>query len=81
MKKYLIILLLLILIPITSLAQEKVNIYVFHQYTCPHCKKALSYQAEILYKTLPQKVGKQININKQKYKNIRPMIMYIKCFT
>lgn len=47
MKKYLILLLLLILIPLKSLAQDKVNIYVFHQYTCPHCKAALTYLDEL----------------------------------
>ncbi len=47
MKKYLIIVLLLLLIPINTLANEKVNIYVFHQYTCPHCKHALAYLNEL----------------------------------
>ena len=43
MKKHLIILLLFILMPVITLANEKVNIYIFHQYTCPHCKNALTY--------------------------------------
>ena len=43
MKKFLFLFLFTILIPITSFANEKVNIYIFHQYTCPHCKAALNY--------------------------------------
>ncbi len=47
MKKYLIIFLFLLIIPIKILANENVNIYVFHQYTCPHCKEALKYLNEL----------------------------------
>jgi len=47
MKKYLIILILIIFIPIICFANEKVNVYLFHQYTCPHCQKAMEYLNEI----------------------------------
>ena len=47
MKKYLVLLFLLILIPLSSLAQDKVNVYVFHQYTCPHCNALLTYLDEL----------------------------------
>ena len=41
--KYLIISILFILIPINILANENVNIYVFHNYNCSYCQKALDY--------------------------------------
>ena len=47
MKKYLIVFLLLLLTPIVTFANENVNVYIFHQYTCPHCKSALKYFDEI----------------------------------
>ena len=47
MKKYLIILILFLIIPLNIFANEKVNIYIFHQYTCPHCKEALAYFDEL----------------------------------
>ena len=47
MKRYFILLILLILMPLSIFAKEKVNIYVFHQYTCPHCKALLSYLDEL----------------------------------
>lgn len=43
MKKLILMLLLFILIPIKTLANEKVNVYVFYNYNCPHCHKALEY--------------------------------------
>lgn len=43
MKKVLFLLLFLVLIPINIMANEQVNIYIFHNYNCPHCHKALEY--------------------------------------
>ena len=43
MKKYFIILLLLFLIPLNALANDKVNIYIFYSYTCPYSKAAITY--------------------------------------
>ena len=47
MKKYLLLLLLVFLIPIKVLANETVNIYVFHNQECPHCKRAITYLNEL----------------------------------
>ena len=49
MKKYLILFLLLFM-PLVVHANENVNIYVFHSYTCPHCKEALEYFNELITK-------------------------------
>ena len=42
MKKLykLVLLLLLFLVPLKTNANDKVNIYLFYSYTCPHCHKA-----------------------------------------
>ena len=47
MKKYFIILIFMFLLPIKILANEQVNVYVFHNYNCPHCHKALEYFTEL----------------------------------
>ena len=47
MKKILITLLFLF-IPLSVFANEKVNIYVFHNYNCPHCHDALEYLNELI---------------------------------
>ena len=41
MKKYLF--LFILLFPIITFANDKVNIYIFHNYNCPHCEEALDY--------------------------------------
>ena len=46
MKKILL-LIILFLIPLNAFANENVNIYIFHQYTCTHCQKALEYFNEL----------------------------------
>lgn len=50
MKKLskLLLLLLLFLVPIKINASEKVNIYLFYSYTCPHCHKADAYIESLL---------------------------------
>lgn len=49
MKKYFLIILtiMLFLIPTKVHANEKVNIYIFHNETCIHCKHAISYLNEL----------------------------------
>ena len=49
MKK-LFILFLFLLTPIIVFANEKVNVYVFHNYNCPHCHDALNYLNELIEK-------------------------------
>ena len=46
MKKILLFLILLFF-PLLALANENVNIYVFHQHTCKHCKDALTYLKDV----------------------------------
>ncbi len=46
MKKILLFLILLFF-PLLVLANENVNIYVFHQHTCKHCKDALTYLKDV----------------------------------
>ncbi len=43
MKKYLILLIAIICFPIITLANDKVNIYIFHNYNCIHCQHALEF--------------------------------------
>lgn len=59
MKKLILIITFLILIPLNVLANEKVNIYVFHNYNCPHCQEALEYFNEL--------INKDHNINLYEY--------------
>ena len=47
MKKYLLFLIILF-IPIITFANDKVNVYIFHNYDCPHCHEALKYFNEDL---------------------------------
>lgn len=47
MKKIFLIILFLLLIPLNTFANEKVNIYIFHNYNCPHCNDALKYFKEL----------------------------------
>ena len=47
MKKYLLFLIILF-IPIITFANDKVNVYIFHNYNCPHCHEALKYFNEDL---------------------------------
>lgn len=49
MKKALIFFFIL-LMPIFAFANDKVNIYLFHNYNCPHCEKAIEYLDEIAKK-------------------------------
>jgi len=50
MKKLLLTLFLLIIIPFVTYANENVNVYVFHNYNCPHCAKALEYFNDLIKK-------------------------------
>lgn len=43
MKKYILILLFLFLFPFKVLANDNVNIYIFHSESCIHCRHALEY--------------------------------------
>ena len=47
MKKYLLFLTIL-LAPLITFANDKVNVYIFHNYNCPHCHEALTYFNEKL---------------------------------
>ena len=47
MKKALVLLTFLLLIPIKVLANDNVNIYIFHSEYCMHCKDALAYFNEL----------------------------------
>ena len=48
--KYLIISIIFLLIPVNILANENVNIYVFHNYNCSYCQKALDYFNNLISK-------------------------------
>ena len=50
MKKILLIIAFLFLLPFSVSANEKVGIYVFHNYNCPHCKEALEYFNDLIKK-------------------------------
>lgn len=47
MKKFLLITIFLFLIPFKTLANDNVNIYIFHSETCIHCQHALKYLDEL----------------------------------
>jgi len=47
MKKYIIIFLFALIFPFKVLANDNVNIYVFHSETCYHCQQALNYLDEL----------------------------------
>ena len=48
MKKLKILLFsLLILLPISVSAKEKVNLYLFHSETCTHCQAEIKYLKEL----------------------------------
>lgn len=46
-KVFYVIILLLLLIPNQVMANENVNIYIFHSYTCIHCRHALEFLDEL----------------------------------
>ena len=47
MKKRIILLFLMLLLPISVLANDNVNIYIFHSESCPHCLNAMKYLTEL----------------------------------
>lgn len=47
-RKCLLLILFLLIMPIKVLANDNVNIYVFHSESCIHCKYALTYFNELL---------------------------------
>ena len=48
MKKLIFLFFLVFLLPFKVLANEQVNVYVFHNYNCEHCKKALEYFNQVI---------------------------------
>ena len=50
MKKIIVFLLMIFLLPISVNANEDVNIYIFHQYSCKHCQSAIKYFNELTSK-------------------------------
>lgn len=56
MKKIFLLMFFILLIPFYTLANEKVNIYIFHNYNCSHCHEALNYFEQL------QKNDKDIQI-------------------
>lgn len=65
MKKYLITLLLLLVMIIPSgvkaaeVKKEKVNVYVFYGYTCPHCHRAFEY-----FDSIEEQYGKYFTVKR-----------------
>lgn len=47
MKKRIILLFLMLLLPISVLANDNVNIYIFHSESCHHCLNAMKYLTEL----------------------------------
>src|SRR5574344_1863029 len=51
---------ILSLVPFTTVsAKEKVNVYIFHRSTCPHCQAAIKY-----FESLEEEYGDKFNLVK-----------------